>query len=81
MHNPGATNSPYTNWLKTSDKHNDIDEVLLCPGSLNRMVISFDGKLKQEAEPVDHFTIEHPNPNDMIKKYSINHRRRHSPKY
>ena len=34
---------------------------------LNRMVISFDGKLKQEAEPVDHFTIEHPNPHDMIK--------------
>ena len=68
---PGATNSLYTNWLKTSfDKHNDIDEVFLCLAPLNRMVISFDGKLKQEAEPVDHFTIEHPQSNDMIKKYS-----------
>ena len=57
---PGAVNSLYTNWLKTSfEKYNDIDEVFLCLAPLNRMVLSFDGKLKQEAEPVDHFTIEH----------------------
>ena len=57
---PGAVNSLYTNWLKTSfEKHPDIDEVYICLAPLNRMVLSFDPDLKQEADPVDHFMIEH----------------------
>ena len=68
---PGAVNSLYTNWLKTSfEKHPDIDEVYICLAPLNRMVLSFDPDLKQEADPVDHFMIEHEQSTDMIKKYS-----------
>lgn len=68
---PGAVNSLYTNWIKTAfEKHPDIDEVFLCLAPLNRIVLSFDQHLKQEAEPVDHFTMEHEQSTDMIKKYS-----------
>ena len=42
----------------------------ICLAPLNRMVLSFDPDLKQEADPVDHFMIEHEQSTDMIKKYS-----------
>ena len=54
-------NTLYTTWLKSMfEKFDDITEVYIRLAPLNRMVISFDPKLENEAVVLDHFTVEHP---------------------
>lgn len=55
----GVTNRVYTDWLKSMfERYNDIDEVFLCLTPLNRFVIAFDDKLRDQAIPVDNFTLK-----------------------
>lgn len=68
---PGATNVLYTTWLKAMfEKFDDINEVFLCLAPLNRMMISFDPKLENECVPVNHFTIEHQESTQQVRKFS-----------
>ena len=68
---PGATNNLYTTWLANMfSKYNDIDEVFICLAPLNRVELSFDPDLKQEVDPLDTFTYEHPESTEQIRKYS-----------
>ena len=68
---PGSTNTLYTTWLKNMfEKFDDITEVYICLAPLNRMVISFDPKLENEAVPVNHFTIEHQERTESVRKFS-----------
>jgi hypothetical protein len=70
---PGATNNLYTVWLANMfAKYNDIDEVFLCLAPLNRITLSFDPELKYDVEPLDHFTYEHPESTEKIRKFSDN---------
>lgn len=55
----GVNNSVYTNWLKSMfETYNDIDEVFICLAPLNRFVISFDEKMRDEAISVNHFMLK-----------------------
>ena len=68
---PGSTNTLYTAWLKNMfEKFDDNAEVYICLVSLNRMVISFDPKLENEAVPVNHFTLEHQESTESVRKFS-----------
>lgn len=68
---PGATNVLYTTWLKSMfEKFNDIKEVFICLAPLNRMVISFDPKLQNEAVPINHFMVEHQESTAHVRKFS-----------
>lgn len=54
----GVNNRVYTDWLKSMfEKYNDIDEVFICLAPLNRFVLAYDQELRDEALPVDHFTM------------------------
>ena len=52
------------------EKFDDITEVYICLAPLNRMVISFDPKWDNEAVPTKHFTLEHQESTDLIRKLS-----------
>ena len=55
----GVYNRVYSEWLKSMfERYNDIDEVFICLAPLNRFVISYDPELRDEALPVDHFTMK-----------------------
>jgi hypothetical protein len=58
----GVYNRVYTDWLKSMfERYDDIDEVFICLAPLNRFVISYDSTLRDEALPVDHFTMKMDN--------------------
>lgn len=68
---PGASNDLYTVWLANMfKKYSDIDEVFLCLAPLNRVLLSFDPDLKIDPESLDHFTYEHSESTEKIRKYS-----------
>ena len=55
----GATNTAYKDWLMSTIKENDIDEVFLLLAPLNRFIIAYDKSLGETIIQPNHFRLHH----------------------